>query len=73
MTRIQSDRDFRLWEYRVSHDQLLLRSPQGETHWRNLDLIFVGVEYLDLPTLLRGVELRQATADHFESSLDFRG
>lgn len=44
------NRMFRLWDFRVSHDQLLLRSPKTETTPKNVDIAFVGVEYVDLPT-----------------------
>lgn len=60
---IRSDRVFKVWEYRVSHAQLLLRSPKSEAHPRNLDVIFVGVEYLDLPTRLEGIEILPGDAD----------
>ena len=30
---IQSGRFFQLWEYRVTHDQRLLRSPKGEANY----------------------------------------
>jgi len=52
-----SNRTFKLWEYRVSHDQLLLRSPKTEEMPTNIDIAFVGVKYLDLPTQLANLEL----------------
>jgi hypothetical protein len=63
------DRDFKVWEYHVSHGQLLIRSPKApatdaspERH-TNVDLVFLGVEYISLPRLLRGVMLDRASAD----------
>ncbi len=44
------DREFRLWDFRVSHDQLLLRSAKTDTFPTNIDIAFVGVEYIELPT-----------------------
>jgi hypothetical protein len=41
---------FKLWEYRVSHRQLLLRRFKRDGASRNLDLMFHNVSYLDLPT-----------------------
>lgn len=56
-------RTFRVWEFRVSHDQLLLRSPRTAQHSQNLDIIFAGVDYLDLPTKLGEIELTHPAAD----------
>lgn len=58
---IRTDRTFRVWDYRVSHDQLLLRSPK-DAGMRNMDVIFVGVEYLSLPSQLNGLEISPGTA-----------
>lgn len=52
-----NDRIFKLWDYRVSHNQLLLRSPKTEAMPTNIDVAFVGVEYLDLPTELTSLAL----------------
>lgn len=49
------DRRFQLWEYRVSHGSLLIRSPKGPEAESNVDLIFVGVDYLAVPHSLKGV------------------
>jgi hypothetical protein len=58
----QYDRRFRMWDYRVSHDQMLLRSPKSEEHLRNQDLVFVGVQYLELPTMLKELALVEPKA-----------
>jgi hypothetical protein len=42
-------RKFQFWQYRVSHGEVLVRSPKDAAHPRNVDLMFVGVEYVDLP------------------------
>ncbi|WP_308797713.1 hypothetical protein [Agromyces silvae] len=52
-----SDRRFQLWEYRVSHGSLLIRSPRGLDATRSVDFIFVGVEYLAVPRVFRGLSL----------------
>lgn len=59
---IRTDRKLRMWEYRVSHDQLLLRSPKDGAS-RNLDIVFVGVQYVALPARLDGVEIGRGTED----------
>lgn len=50
-------RRFQVWEYRVSHGSLLIRSPKSLQIGQNIDLVFVGVEYMSVPRLLRGVVL----------------
>ena len=57
MTSQAFDRVFRLWKAHVSHTQVLLRSPKRDGTQRNVDIRFVDVEYLELPTILRGVRL----------------
>jgi hypothetical protein len=54
-----SARPFRLWEFRVSHSLLLVRSPRSAEAVgdENLDLIFVGVDYLALPDHMSGVHV----------------
>jgi hypothetical protein len=49
-----SKRTFKLWDYNVSHNQLLIRSPKNEDINSNIDLKFVGVSYLNIPTLFEG-------------------
>lgn len=56
-------RTFRVWDLRVSHDQLLLRSPKNESHPSNIDIIFVGVEYIGIPTMFRGLRIDAPTDD----------
>jgi hypothetical protein len=44
-----TDRAFQLWEYKVSHGSLLIRSPKGPEISTNIDLVCVGVEYPAAP------------------------
>lgn len=57
------DRTFQLWEYRVSHGSLLIRSPIGPGVTTNIDIICVGVEYLAVPRFLRNMQIVEPTAD----------
>lgn len=57
------DRIFQLWEYRVSHGSLLIRSPKGPEAESNVDLIFVGVDYLAVPHSIKGVAVDRGTAE----------
>src|SRR5262249_23225407 len=61
-----ADRAFQLWEYKVSHGSLLIRSPKGPGIHLNIDLICVGVEYLAAPRHMRGLDLQEPTAEEIE-------
>ena len=43
----------------MSHGQLLVRSPKDANHSTNLDLMFSGVEYMDLPRHLGQIEVHE--------------
>ncbi|HEY1068138.1 MAG TPA: hypothetical protein VGE52_18590 [Pirellulales bacterium] len=58
----ESSRSFQLWDYHVSHRQMLVRSPQEPAVADNIDLVFWGVEYVSLPTLMNGIVVRLANA-----------
>ena len=58
----RSDRVFQIWDYNVSHKQLLVRSPAAPGIADNVDMIFWGVEYLGIPSTLHGVELGGSAA-----------
>ncbi len=47
----RSELTFKVWEYKVSHSQLLIRSPISTGG--NLDLIFQAVSFVCLPTIFR--------------------
>lgn len=55
-----SNRRFQLWDYNVSHKQLLLRSPSSPEIAGNVDIVFWQVEYMALPTTLKEVLLASA-------------
>ena len=60
---------FQLWEFRVSHGQLLLRSPGTPIRPKNIDLIFVGVLYVELPVrMMTGLEVVQANQRDLEAA-----
>lgn len=58
MTRFAS-RMFQTWQFRVSHGELLVRSPKDANHSTNIDLMFAGVEYMDLPRHLGQLEVHE--------------
>lgn len=55
----QSDRVFQLWDYTVGHAQLLLRSPATTDEPFNIDIVFLGVETLDIPTRMEGLSMEK--------------
>ena len=61
MNKQFNGRDFQFWEYRVSHGQLLIRSPKSPTQDVNVDLVFAGVEYAALPRHLLELKIEDAT------------
>ena len=56
-----SKRHFQLWEYKVSHGSLLIRSPKTQELETNVDLICVGVEYFEMPRHLREFAMKAAS------------
>jgi len=59
----ESQRQFQLWDYTVSHRQLLLRSPRTPEITTNLDIVFWEVRYVDVGTLLEGIAMRAASSE----------
>jgi hypothetical protein len=66
-------REFQFWEYRVSHGQVLLRSPKSPTQKVNVDILFAGVEYVDLPRHLPDLEIDDATEGDIAFAADRLG
>ena len=59
-----SGRRFQIWDYNVGHSQMLLRSPISDAAETNIDIVFLGVEYLGIPSKLVGVGLMPAERNH---------
>jgi hypothetical protein len=59
MSMFTSDRRFKLWDCRVSHNQLLIRSPATPEIPTNIDVIFWGVEFVSVPTNLNGLAIER--------------
>jgi hypothetical protein len=72
LTPQRSDRTFKVWEYQVSHGQLLIRSPKAPATGTspelltNVDLVCLGVEYMAVPRVLRGLELASPSSDEIQ-------
>jgi hypothetical protein len=69
LTFQKSDRMFQVWEYQVSHGHLLIRSPispgdgTSPACHTNIDLRFVGVDYMAVPRHFPGLEIVRPTHD----------
>jgi len=55
----KSERYFTIWDYQVSHGQLLLRSDKRKGHEKNIDIIFFDSTYIQLFAMLYGVSIRK--------------
>lgn len=65
-----SPRRFTVWEYYVSHGQLLIRSAWGQEDNVNIDILFHGVEYVSLPGMQGmgpGIELYEGDFSDFNN------
>lgn len=66
MKEIVQNRGFRLWEYRVSHGQLLYRSPADEQYNTSVDIMFFGTKYLCGPCDLGELSVEYASQSDVE-------
>src|SRR5436853_5977710 len=51
----ETERHFQIWRYTTSLRQLLLRSTREQGHPTRIDVLFVNVQYVKLPTSLAGL------------------
>jgi hypothetical protein len=72
-------RTFKVWEYQVSHAQLLIRSPKSPAtptsqEWTtNVDIVCLDVEYMALPRDLPGLQLVSATSEDLQQLASILG
>ena len=52
MTAEQEARMFSLWEYKHDHSLILIRSQRSKQNPTNLDVIFYGILYIEIPQFL---------------------
>lgn len=64
-----STRRFQIWEYTVSHAQLLLRSVRDELNSTRVDVLFKNVGYVALPSTFT-VEAIEELSDDQANALD---
>lgn len=54
---LDSEWTFAVWKYTVGHSMLLLRSVKSEVAARRVDVLFVGVEHMEIPTTMDGLRI----------------
>lgn len=57
------NRKFQVWFYRVSHGELLIRSPKSKENPKNIDILFYDISYIELPRFLDEIILATATKE----------
>ncbi len=60
---LSSKRRFQVWLYTVSHRQLLLRANPDASSEERIEVLFKGVEWFQLPTVLDGLTVVEDTAN----------
>ncbi|TLQ46246.1 hypothetical protein [Streptomyces marianii] len=68
-----SERSFRVWRYGVGHSQLLLRAAPDSAHPLRLDLLFEGVEAMQLVTRYETLELHTLDEEESERIFEMSG
>src|SRR4051812_21046056 len=53
----KSDRYFIVFDYFISHGQLLIRADKREGHAMNIDIIFFDTTFIQLHTMLYGINI----------------
>lgn len=69
---LESPRKFRVWKYTVSHSMLLLRSIKTHDLPTRIDVLFVDVEHVDIPTNMDGLTI-SGTGRYLLSGRDWHG
>ena len=66
MRDLLKGRKFQTWLYSVSHGSLLLRSPATNEFPKNVDIVFVGVEYMSIPRHFHEILICEPGHDEME-------
>ena len=57
--KFQSDRYFTIFDFFISHGQLLIRASKNDTYNTNIDILFFDVKFMQLKTYLSGVSIQR--------------
>ena len=63
-----SDRYFTLFDFRLSHSQLLLRSSKTDRHENNIDIIIFDVQFLEMPISFWGILIEDQTDVYIDNT-----
>ena len=66
-TILSSPRRFQIWDYRVGHSQLLLRSIRGTNFPTRIDVLFKNVSAINLCATLDGLMISEAAEEELAS------
>lgn len=73
----ESNRNFKMWAYTVSHSSLILRSEMrypdqddSENYQYNIDLEFLAVRYINIPYILNKLRIREITEKELPVEID---
>ena len=58
---INSERQFQIWKYTVSHSELLFRSTKSADFPTRIDVFFKGVKEFHVPTSFTGLSIVEAS------------
>jgi hypothetical protein len=64
----QSERRFEIWDYTVSHSQLLLRSAKTNSEQTRTEVLFKGVKLMNLMTPLEGLSIEKCSENSSQLS-----
>lgn len=62
-TQTFPDRVFKIWDYAVSHRQMVIRSLGPDEGSANLDLHFKGVDYVSTSAVFKGLSVVRPTEE----------
>jgi hypothetical protein len=60
---------FELWRYSVSHGALLICRSKDETHNTRVEIMFLDVSYIDLPTAMHDIQIAVIDDPHAKRQL----
>lgn len=63
----KSEKYFTVFDYFLSHGQLLIRSSKGEDQKSNIDIIFFDTTFVQLFTMLHGITIKVIAKSEFNS------
>jgi hypothetical protein len=65
MSSLPSPRLFQIWDFHTSFARLLIRSNKRDDE-QTIDVVFVGVFYIDAPSELDGLEITDPTPEELD-------